>query len=400
MMKELKKGRLVGFLIAIFLTNVALMNDQAIIPIINNIYTVFPENQSMVNYVVTGSLVVYIITSLLAGKLTERMSKKTIIVVAFGIFTLAAVLCVAIENVYYIAVMRTIIAASIGVINVSAIAMVADAFESEKKRSIFIGLFNSSMAVIGAIIAIIAGNLAVGAWQSVFRVFYIGIPVFFLLLFFLPKTSPDEKSNQAAGKQAFDLKTFIPFILSFFILVSSFMVYQYMLSVYIAEHALGDEAFVGICASMITITSGILCALFGLIYERLHKVDYVISFALVGLSYILLYFFPVKSIIIVCSALMGMAFGNGISYAYMEATVIVPPSQTSKSIAIVTAVQGAGMFVSTYLATFCMNILHTNSLTKTFPVYIILMVLGVGYAVMVAVTHMKKVQGETKKQPF
>ncbi len=45
------------------------------------------------------------------------------------------------------------------------------------------------MSIMGAIMAAVAGVLAVSAWQNAFFTYWISVPVLIMLIVFLPQTS-------------------------------------------------------------------------------------------------------------------------------------------------------------------------------------------------------------------
>ncbi|MDO4287993.1 MAG: hypothetical protein Q4C55_02285, partial [Eubacterium sp.] len=60
------------FIIAIMLTNIVVMADLAIYVITNDLYTAFPQNVNVVNFIVSGPALILALSSLL----TPFMLKK------------------------------------------------------------------------------------------------------------------------------------------------------------------------------------------------------------------------------------------------------------------------------------------------------------------------------------
>ena len=71
-----EKGKQLPFIIALLSANIAVMGDNAIYPIITNIYATFPEQMGWVNYIVSGPLFVIFLVSLAASRLFRRYSKR------------------------------------------------------------------------------------------------------------------------------------------------------------------------------------------------------------------------------------------------------------------------------------------------------------------------------------
>ena len=69
------------FLIALFLSNLAIMADLVIVPITGYLYGNY-DNVNAVNFYVTGPALVCVFASLITGKLMQYFSKKTLLVSA------------------------------------------------------------------------------------------------------------------------------------------------------------------------------------------------------------------------------------------------------------------------------------------------------------------------------
>ncbi|MEG0377517.1 MAG: MFS transporter [Eubacterium sp.] len=383
---NMTKGKMVLFVTALFLTNIVVMHDFVVIPVVANLYEMFEAQTNLVNYIISGPQLVGVVTALLCGKLMQYFSKKSLIVWGFAAFAVAAIFGVAIENVYFIAGMRTIVGGAMGIVNVAALALLAEVFVDENKRSMLMGWFNSAMAGVGAVMSLAAGFLATISWKAVFNTYWIAVPVLVLLIFFLPKTPPEKEMVEDGGgkKEPMPLKTFIPFCLSLLTFVTVFMVLQFMISLYVAEAQIGNEAYIGLVGSLSTLGSAVACFLFGFTYNKLRRGSIIPSYLILAVGYLLLYFTKNPAVTAVTYACMGAAFGNGFSYFCMQATVIAPPSQVSTAIGFVTAIQGFGMFFSTYFATILFTLLNVSTLTAIMPV--LAGIAGIGAVLSVILT--------------
>ncbi len=379
------KGKFILFIITLFLSNVVMMHDYVLLPVINNIYEAFPNKQNIVNFIVSGPQLIGVITALLCGPLMKKISKKMILVWSYAVFSVAGILGVLIIDPTYMAVMRGIVGASMGFVNVAAVTVLAEAFTDENKRSKYLGFNNAALAGVGAAMSAIAGNLALHGWTEVFKVFWVAVPITAMLLFFIPRDKIGESDvSSEDSNEKINLKKYIPFCLSLLLFVAVYMVIQYMISVYVAEHALGNEAYTGYCGALATILSAVCAALFGFTYSKLKRASVIPSYIIYALGYLALYFFPTPAIGLIVSALLGGAFGNGFAYFFMDCTVLVPESKVGISISIVTAVQGFGMFIATYFAFFLEGLIKTDSVTDIFPILAGLSVVGIIYSVFAA----------------
>lgn len=366
----MKKTTKILFLITLFLTNVCVMADLVIVPAIADLYEAFPNAVNVVNYIISGPALVMIFSSLLCGKAMKFFSKKTLLVASFALFTGASIFGAFVVNIYYIAFMRTLVGLSMGFVNVLAISIIAEEYDDEGARSTILGIFNAAMAGIGAIIGFIAGFFATESWQAVFKVYWIALPILALILFFIPKTPAERETAEAedgSTKQTFGQEFWV-MCLFFFLFNVLYMVIFYQVSVYVAENGIGNQAFAGLLSSLGTVGSALACTAFGFTYKKLKKAAVLPSYLLLGTMYFLLYLSPGIATGVIACTLLGAAYGNGFSYYFMEGTIIVPDSKVSEAIGIVTAVNGVGMFLSTYVTTWLQKLLNLQTVTGIMPI--------------------------------
>ncbi|MPW26804.1 MFS transporter [Alkalibaculum sp. M08DMB] len=393
MQKEMSKGRMILFLAALFLTNVGVMADMVIVPAIGSFFEVFGAQVNLVNFIISGPVLISVISALACGKLVQYFSKKTLLTFGFALFTVGAIFGVVIESAFYIAAMRSLVGVGIGFINVTAMSLIAEVYTNENKRSAMMGAFNGSMAGVGAVIGLIAGYFAADSWQSVFKVYWIGVPILIMVVLFVPKTPPEkqnvDENKKAIKKDPIPLKTFGSLCISMFIWNAMYGVIFFQIAVYVLENSIGNESLVGILSSLGTIGSLCACLLFGVTYSKLGRGSIIPSYIILALGYLILLITQNAIIVGVVCTIMGAAYGNGFSYFYMRATVVVPPSQISNSIGIITAVNGVSFFISTYLVTYLQGIIGVDTLTGTMPVYISVLAIGSVASVLLTIRNKK-----------
>ncbi|NTW73020.1 MAG: MFS transporter [Eubacteriaceae bacterium] len=378
--KELSKGKMILFLTALFLTNVGIMADMVIVPAIGSFFEVFGDQINLVNFIISGPVLISVISALACGKLIQLFSKKTLLTFGFALFAIGSILGVAIESALYIAAMRALVGVGIGFINVTAMALIAEFFVDESKRSAMIGAFNASMAGVGAVIGLIAGFFAVNSWHSVFKVYWVGVPILIMVILFIPKTLPEKESldeyQKPVKKEPIPLKTFGAMCVSMFIWNAIYGVIFFQIAVYVLEKGIGNESLAGLLSSLGTVGSLCACLIFGVTYSKLGRGTIIPSYIVVALGYLTLMTSKNVFVVGLACTLMGAAYGNGFSYFYMRGTVIVPSSQISNSIGIVTAVNGVSFFISTYMVTYLQKLMGVDTLSGIMPVLVVILATG------------------------
>jgi MFS family permease len=399
---KISKSRMVLYLIALFLTNVAVMADFVVIPAASDLFNAFGDQVNVVNFILSGPALICIISSLLTGKLLQFINKRTMLIIGYALFSVASIFGVVIINVYYIAVMRAFVGFAYGIVNVSAVSLIAETYIDEKKRSTMMGVYNAAMAAIGAFLGMAAGLFAAKAWQDVFQVYWVSVPILIIIILFVPSVKASKCSESSvesvSKKEKINLKTFVALNLGLLFFEAIFMVINFLVAVYVAENNIGDASVAGLLASLSTIGSACACLAFGFTYRKLGRGAVIPSFIILAIGYMILFVAPSLITAIIFCTLMGAAFGNGFSYYYMRGTVIVPPSKVSISMAIITSVNGIAMFISTYIATFIESVLNSPTLTGVMPVFAGLSAIGAVLAIALTIrnkNHPSEYQAET-----
>ena len=375
--ENMSKVRLALALAALFLSTSCTMGDMVVVPIFANLFEVFPQT-AIVNGIISWPSIVGLFFCLIGGYLTDKMDKKWLMVIGFALYTATSVFGCAIENVYYIAACRCLATgAGWGLTSSAAFAIIADLYEDENKRGTVNGWYNASMALMGAALSFIGGLLAVSAWQNAFKAYWLNLPILIMLIVFLPAMPPrkdvsaeTKTSGKTSGKDLTGwYKPLIPIIIQVLVVASCYYVIAYMISVYVADAGIGNEAFSGTLASVGTIFSFLANLVFGLYYAKLKKATGLPSFLALGVCFLLMGFIPTKAISLVCCAVMGGFWGIFYSFFYTETTVVVPEEKQGTAIGIVNAVNGLCMVVCTYGVTALEGAMKTTSIVPLFPIF-------------------------------
>lgn len=187
MSAEMSKTKKILAVIAIMATAIAVMADLAINPIIGILYQTYGDQMGYVNYFISGPMIAIVIVSILTGVLLKKLNKKTVMIAGGLIFTVGAVLGVLQDNLMYMCIMRTLVGIGAGIVNVVAVALIADLYDDEKARAKITGYYNAAMSLIGVIFSYCAGILANNnSWQNVFKIYWSAIPMMVLLILFIP----------------------------------------------------------------------------------------------------------------------------------------------------------------------------------------------------------------------
>ena len=401
---DLPKWRLVLALAALFLSSMCTMGDLVISPIVSNIYEVFgDQSEFLVNLGITGPAIVGLPFGLAAGFLCDRIDKKIVMVVGFAIFTLSSVFGIAYENLYWFVVMRQLATGvGWGITNTAALSILADLFVDKGEHGKYVGWYNAAMSIIGALLAIVAGNLALSGWQNAYRTYLVAIPVLVMLIVFLPSFPPlgkaaveerRESADASASDSAADgfwWKKLVPLSLQVLVVACCYYVILYMISIYVVDSGAGDEAFTGMLTSVMTISSAIGSMLFGMAYEKFRTAVYLPALFVIAGAFFVLAFVPVASVIVATLAVAGFAWPFFFCDFYSHCTAVSPANKAGTATSIVAAANGVAVTLSSYLLMGSIDATGGNSLT-VYPAFgVVMIAVGVISTCAYVVTRNKR----------
>lgn len=379
MERQFSKGRTFLFYAAIIMTNVVVMHDFVIVPITNTLYEIFPDSVGGVNFIVSGPAMVMVATSLLAPYLLCHISRKKLLSIACVIFALASTCGAAVAAVPYMILCRALCGFAYGVVQVVSVDLIACYFADENKRASFMGIYNTGMSLIGVILGLAAGTLATTGWRNAYKAYWLAIPMVLLVLLFVPDLKPAMAAEAEILPQAKEKKK--PMGRRFWIMLTTFLFFtigygaalSMLVSLYVFENGLGNEAFVGMLTSVNTCGSAIFCMLFGLIYGKLKTRESILNFVLLAAAVGTMACVPAKAPVIIACFLGGAAYGMQFTYMYSQGTLVVAQENISRAISYIAAVTGFAMFVTPHIFTALMRV--TGSFSATLPLIVVVLVI-------------------------
>lgn len=368
--KSMRGFRYWIFIISIMLTTIIVMADLPIYVIVNNLYTDFPDQIGVVNFIVSGTALMIMISSLLAPALIHKIGNKITLTISCIVFLAAGVACAFMSSAITIAVLRAVCGLTMGITNVTAVAILTDYFTDEIKRAKVIGIYNTCMPLVGSVLSAVAGVLAAKDWHNVFNIYWIALPMAVLILLFVPSDKAESTEKKKEKKHIRMGGPFWYMTVNFFILVTAAMMLQMFYSVYIAEHSLGDMTFTGLVNTVVGYGSVLTNFLFGFVYEKIGRKFVPLSLSMAILGGLLLFFFPGKIMVFVAYFIILGGYGFGFSGAYAYTPTLCSKEGIDMAIGIATATYSLGTFLSTYAVTGLQSLLHIETFTSTIPIII------------------------------
>ncbi|MDO5409134.1 MAG: MFS transporter [Lachnospiraceae bacterium] len=386
-MKTRSKTQNLLLMITLFLSTASIMGGGIISVIVSRLYELY--DAWAVNLMLTGPGIAGLIACPIAGRLCDKMDKKTIMLTGYILYAFSAIGGAAVDNQIYMIIMR-LLAAGIcyGLTSTAAMGIITDCYPAENERGRIVGWYNAAMAIIGGIVMLAAGNLAVSNWKLAFAVNWFSIPLIIMIIFFIPScppiphSIPNGAATKAKGTKGWYRKL-VPLLISLFLTGFCYYTITGMIDLYVSGNQLGNSAFTGLLATAGSVGSFIACSLFGFTYSKLKDKTGIPSYILLSAGFFLLAFFPSSILALTVSTVMGLAWGNVYSYWWMRCTVVVPEEMAGTAIGITGTVNSICGFPVPYFLLFLKDtILHTENIAATFPVYGMILILVAAGAII------------------
>lgn len=392
-------------ILVLFLSNIGIMGSTVYSVMMTEMYENLDE--WAINLVIALPGIIGLFACMIAGKVADKIDKKQMFIWGLILFAVTGTVfggLLVFNNIGQVVAACISGGVCYGMVSVSSIGVIAASFPNEEQRSQVMGWYNGSMAAVGAVLALVYGNLAAVQWTYAFRANWATLPVAVVAIFLLPACPPsnnttgnEEKVSGAKGWA----NRLIPIILAFFFVSLAYMTVSTYMDLYVSGNQLGDSAFTGILGSAGTIASFIACSLFGFTYGKMKTKITIPAYALIAVGILLMYFAPGRVTAIIACAIMGASWGTAYTYWFFRSTVVVPENMVGTATGLVTTANSLSYFPIPYLLTFLRSLNETESFTATLPAYagimIIVFVLAVIYKIVVKDSDVNELaQGNNK----
>lgn len=378
-------------ILILFLSNIGIMGSTVYSVVMTEMYANLEEWAINLTMALPG--VVGLAACLAAGKISDKIDKKLMFVSGLVLFAITGSVfggLLAYSN------MGQIVAACLnggicyGMVSVSSIGLITDCFHNEEQRSQVMGWYNGAMAAVGAVLALLYGNLAVVKWTYAFQVNWLALAVAVLAIFFVPACPPQNTVAAESGEKAKGEKGWanrlIPILLAFFFVSLAYMTVNTYIDLYVSGNGLGDAAFTGLLASIGTLCSFVACSAFGFTYGKLKTKITLPAYALLAIGILVLYLAPGRTTAMIVSGVMGAAWGTAYTYWFFRSTVVVPENMVGTATGLVTTANSLSYFPMPYILTFLMSAMKSDNIRAILPVYagimVIVFVVAVIYKMM------------------
>jgi len=364
----------IGFFVAAY-TSIAL-------PVVGTIAeTLKITNQMLIGLIITLPCLTLILTNLLSGKLSDSMSKKTLIYIGTILFLIGGLGPVLFQDIWIILAFRAILGLGVGFIFPILWSISSDFFEGAECVSM-IGIVTAAAGIFSAVITVLAGFLGKISWQAAFGIHAFGLVILLMIIFFLPAKPTIIVQHEAGEKAPIKPIVFLYFLITLIIYICIMVIFN-TLSLFIEGEKLGTVATTGLAGGLLTLLSFIGSILFSKLFGFFKKYTVVVCIACLTISFFLLSF--ASSITIVFIALAFTGFGMGlVTPIMMTKAMTSSPKNVSFAMSIVLVGILGGQFLSTFFIKLIGLVSGNTSMRFTFLVTGAVLVIATLVAVVTA----------------
>lgn len=320
------------------------MAGAAISPALGLIAQAFPDaSPTMIKLILTAPSIMIIPFSFLSSYLTSKITKRTIIMIGLSIYLIGGIGPQFVSSIELLLLLRLILGAGVGLVMPLSMTLINDFFEG-KERTKMMG-YNSAFSNFGGILTmLLAGWLATFGWRVPFNVYFLGLGIFILIFFFLPK-------GEIQQPQKHEKKTRLPLaVYGYALAMGGIMLAYYSIAtniaLYLEQSELGGATLAGTIVSFTTV-GGMITSLLLVQIEVAFK-RFVVPIMLFGmaLAFFLLSFTYSIPVIIMSVCLIGFGQGALFPTIVLYALDQVKPHLADRVIAWTSSMTFLGQFLS------------------------------------------------------
>ena len=263
------------------------------------------------------------------GVLADRFGRKRILVPSIFLFAIAGTACAFTREFNILIIFRVfqgIGAAAMGTINVT---LIGDLYLG-RRRVEAMGLNASALSIGAAGYPLIGGALAALAWYYPFYLSLIAIPIGIIVLTRLNNPEPDSRENfksYLVGAWGYlkNMKVaalFAAGVITFIIVFGAYLTY---FAIYMDDAFNASGFTIGVFMSVSALATAVVASQMRMITRRFSEVMLIkASFAIFGLSLILIPFMPSLWFLLIPMLLLGIAQGINLPSILSTAAGLAP----------------------------------------------------------------------------
>lgn len=320
------------------------------------IYTEFQSaNAFLQGYIVGGTSFVSLAFVLLTGVLAKKINKKLILMAALVLYLIGGVGGGFTQTMLQYAIFRTIMGAATGILGTIVFSIMFEYFPNPDDSAKIMGAYQLCNTLSGALISYLAGVLCVISWRTAQWINAGAILTLVCIAVMLPCAPKAVEGGEGwaeeggSGRTKIDAARVVLTLIEAVLFIVLVSVFQFFVSVYLAERQIGDAALAGTLMSVATVTGAVINVVFAKLFEKLRRYTGVLFVLLWGVFSILLGFNVPAWVVIAAMCING--FGNVIVYSFYPIALneYVPAKDITLCQSFFQATIYVGLFLTSYV---------------------------------------------------
>lgn len=319
-------------------------------------------SQTMIQNLVSIPCLVIIVTTLLAGKILERVSAKTLAIIGAIFFLVGGCAPLILQSSFTtILIFRGTYGLGIGIGQVVASALIAQHFDGQERQKVQ-GTMTAMQMVGCLVMSFASGWLGNISWSMPFYVHLIGVLSLLGALFCLPLTAPKadmtEETEAPIEKASLNKSSWGWAITMFFTFLFG-QIYSVYLSFLVAEKNIGTAAQAGTSLAFFCVGGILLGFLYGRLVVKTKMQTLSTAFFGCAVAYVLIAVANGMILVHLGSFLFGVAISIHMSCIMVNTGMSVAPAAAGLAIAVTMCAQNVAQFVSPYIFNFISSMVGT-----------------------------------------
>lgn len=370
------------------------MAGAAISPALGLIAAQFHDSDPMlIKLVLTIPSLMIIPFSFISSFLTKKISKRSIVLIGLAIYVFGGVGAQFSNTIEVLLAFRLILGAGVGLVMPLSFTLISDHFQG-KERTKMMG-YNTAFSNVGGIITmLLAGYLAAFNWSVPFNVYWLGLVIFVLVFFFLPKNEP-LKPRVGEDKPKMPLSV-IGIALGACGLMLAYYAVATNMALYLEQSDLGNSKTAGFVMAFSTV-GGMITSMTLVSLQTFFK-KYLMPAAVLsmGLAFGLLTI--THSIPLILLGVCMVGFGQGIVFPLINVKVLgnVDPRLSDRVISIVSSMIYVGQFLSPVVLDSIGKLVGSETIRFQYSVLSISLIVSVAIMLLVILAKKTTVPKEVK----
>lgn len=359
------------------LSLVTVMSGAAVAPALGAISNYFSQaDPLLIKLIITLPSLFIIFTSLLFSLISNKLSSKTIAVSGLLLYIIGGCGAGLAGDVYLLLVFRSVLGIGVGLITPLSTGLIAYFFDKDEQSKLM--GYSSAMNNLGGIIATaLSGYLVSLNWRYSFAIYFLGLFVMIMVIWFLPKTEINRTKSSLDRKS---IRKIAPYILAMFMTMVVFYTVPSNFSMIVTKENLVPTSFIGVLMSVQNITSFLTGLALSVIVKKIGRFTKYFAPGMLVLGFFCLSFTGNMIALVFGLFAVGVGLGTLVPVLNTQISLHVEKEKMTSAMSVMSAMLYLGQFLSPILIDGIQSLLHLRGLQMPFYLAMILSaVLLVGF---------------------